>query len=251
MTVADLRRPEGVPLLVTALLKDPFAATRYWGAKGMDQVADVVVSRSLTNVQTDMVAAAEKAFASDMPAVQALPLLSMLGRVEVEKAHDVLADAVISFVQHNSAQDPVAAQVMDQVLSGLEKAYSREVRPESKARLLTAYATMCVWVMPPAAANNLMPDLNSTLERITGDRVGFLPSDDPVIQKLSLLEWVERFVRDKKIPKRPAMPPSIDQAAKDALESSAAPAPEAPIPAPAAPTQAAPAAGSGAAPAVK
>jgi hypothetical protein len=36
-----------------------------------------------------------------------------------------------------------------------------------------------------------------------------------VIQKVTLLEWVERFVRNKQIPKRPAMPPAVEAVIKD------------------------------------
>jgi hypothetical protein len=35
------------------------------------------------------------------------------------------------------------------------------------------------------------------------------------MQKLALLEWVEKFVREKKIPKRPSLPPAVEDALKD------------------------------------
>jgi hypothetical protein len=208
----------------------------------MNLAADVIAQKSLPRLEQDMSEAAEKAFETDMPIVQATMLLEMLGKFEHEKAHDVLADSVVKFVQTHSAANPVAAQGMVQAVTSLERAYTREVRPEGKARILTAYAAMCIWVSPPPALASLMPDLNASLEKITGENVKFLSSDEPVMQKLALLEWVEKLVRDKKIPKRPAMPSVIEETVKDFME---APPVVAPPTMPGAPAAAAPAAPAG------
>jgi hypothetical protein len=84
---------------------------------------------------------------------------------------------------------------------------------------------MCAAIMPPTSEPSLMSDLNASLEMITGEKVGFVATDTPVMQKLALLEWVEKFVREKKIPKRPSLPPAVEQALKDILGTGTAPAP--------------------------
>ncbi len=222
MTFAQLQRVEAVPFLCNALTKEPYPATRYWAAKGLAMAADAVAEKSLPRTESDMAEAAEKAFDMEMsPAEAAMWLLEMLGKFDHEKAHDVLADAMIKFVQHNSAGDPMAAQVMDQALApggSLVKAYNRETRADAKSHILMALATACVWVQPPTALANLMPDINASLEAITGEKVGFLVSDDPTMQKLALMEWAERLFRDKMIPKRPALPQAIEDAVKEMKE---------------------------------
>jgi hypothetical protein len=86
---------------------------------------------------------------------------------------------------------------------------------------------MCAWIMPPVADRNLMPLINASLSKITGAKVEFPDTDDPVAQKLALLEWVEKLLQDKKIAKRPTLPPAIENAVKQLKESGAA-APAAP-----------------------
>jgi hypothetical protein len=231
MAVAELRRPEGAPMLTTALLKERYATTRYWGAKGMEMMADTVVAKSLGAVEKTLVEAAEKAFQDEMPVPQATALLSMLGRFDGEKAHDVFADAVIRFVLRNSPADQAVGQSLLQVLNNLERVYVREVRPETKEHLLTAYATLCSQIMPPTGVPSLMVDLNASLEKILpGEKVGFLANTDPVMQKLALLEWVEKFLRDKKISKRPALPAMVEDIVKEVKEGGGAVAPVAPAP---------------------
>jgi hypothetical protein len=122
---------------------------------------------------------------------------------------------VIKVAMTRSASDPVIAQALGTAIKALEKAYGREVRPEAKAQLMMGYATLCVWVMPPAADPNLLASLNASLEKLTGEKVGFNANEDGVMQKLALMEWVEKLVRIKRIPKRPALPPAIEAAVKE------------------------------------
>jgi len=223
MAAADLRRIEGIPLLQTAIEKEPYAASRYWAARGLAMVADDVVAKTLPRIEAEVAESIGRALESETSTVVLLQMFDTLGRFDHEKAHDVLADGATKLVQRSSASDSVAVQIMDGAVKALQRAYAREARPEIKQHILMAYATMCVWVMPPAADPALMSDLNASIEQITGEKVGFNPAEDPVLQKLSLLEWVERFVRDKRIPKRPAMPPAVESAVKE-LKASAAPA---------------------------
>jgi hypothetical protein len=237
MAVAQLQRPEGVPFLCTALAKDPYPATRFWAARGLSLAADAVVEKNQVRTQSDMTDAAEKIFQGNVRAIEAKWLLDMLGKFDIDKAHDVLADAVVKFVQHSPANDPVTAETMDLVLKPdgpLAKAYSRESRPEAKSRILASYATVCVWLQPPTALANLMPDINASLEAITGEKIGFMISDTPQGQQLSLVEWAEKLVRDKKIAKRPALPKAVEDIVKEQKEEAIQPppAPPAPIPAP-------------------
>jgi|WetSurMetagenome_2_1015567.scaffolds.fasta_scaffold75140_1 hypothetical protein len=228
MTVAQLQRPEGIPFLCTALNKDPYPATRYWAAKGLSLVADTVADKTLVRAQADMAEAAEKAFQGDVPADEARWLLEMLGKFDLDKAHDVLADAVIRFVQTCPASDPVTAETLDTILSpggALAKAYTRDTRGEAKSHILTAFATACVWIQPPTALSSLMTDINATMETITGEKIAFMISETPQVQQLSLVEWAEKLARDKKIPKRPALPPVIEQIVKEQLQDVTPPVP--------------------------
>ena len=228
MAVAELRRLEGVAMLQEALVRDPYAASRYWAAKGLNLVADSVAEKNQPRIEQQMAEAAEKALETAPADLEVFALFEMLSKFDHEKAHDVLAAAVSQYVQKAQPSDPVSVQVMMQAIVGLERAYSREVRPEAKARILSAYAMMAAWIMPPMADTNLLPSLNASLERITGDKVAFVPTDEPVVQKLAMMEWVEKLVRDKRIPKRPPLPPVIEEAVQAYL----APGGEAVAPAP-------------------
>ena len=224
MAAAELKRPELIPMLISGLEREPWEASRYWCAKGLSMAGDVVVERNLARVQSDMADAAAKAFQVDQPDVVALQLFEMLGKFDDERWHDVLVDGVTRYVQRAPASDPIVAQSLVGVVSALERAYSREVRPEAKTRILSALATLCAWVMPPVGQPTLMARLNASLELITNDRVGFLATDEAVTQKMSLMEWVEKLFRDKRIPKRPTLPPAIEDATKSFKQSSTAPA---------------------------
>jgi len=237
MTVAGLRRLEGIPMLEEALVRDPYAASRYWAAKGLDLVADLVAEKNQPRIEQQMAESAEKALDAGPTDLAVLALFEMLSKFDHEKAHDVLADGVSQYVQRAQASDPVSVQVMMQAITGLERAYSREVRPEAKARILSAYAMMAAWIMPPLADTNLLPSLNASLEKITGDRVAFSQTDEPVVQKLAMMEWVEKLVRDKRIAKRPPLPPAIEEAVKAYLAPGGAPVAPAPSPVPPPPDQ--------------
>jgi len=225
MVVAELRRIEGIPLLQTALEKEPYPASRYWAAKGLAQVADDVVAKSLPRIEAEIAESIAKVMDAETSPVILMQMFDALGRFDNDRVHDVLADCAAKLVQRFNDSDPVAVQIMDSAAKALQKAYAREPRPEIKQHILTAFATMCVWIMPPTGDPALMPDVNGALEQITGEKVGFNPSDDPAIQKLSLLEWVEKFVKDKRIPKRPALPPAVESAVKEIKDAGAAPAP--------------------------
>jgi hypothetical protein len=214
MTVSELRAPEGVPFLAVALEKDPYPASRYWAARGLDLAADAIVEKVSVRLEQEMSAAANKAFDADIPYVEAVLLLEMLGKFDSEAAHDAMVDAVIKFVQRAPASDPIAAQAYIGAVASLKKAYAKEVRPEGKARVLTAYAWFCAWLMPPVADPSLMVALNASLEEITGEKVGYPTTADPVNEKLALMDWAEKLYRDKKIPKRPALPVVVEDAVK-------------------------------------
>jgi len=235
MTVAELRRLEGVAMLQEALVRDPYAATRIWAAKGLDLVADAVAEKNQPRIEQQMAEAAEKALETAPADLEVLALFEMLSKFDHEKAHDVLAAGASQYVERAQASDPVSVQVMMQAITGLERAYSREVRAEAKARILSAYAIMAAWIMPPMADTNLLPSLNASLERITGDKVAFVPTDEPVVQKLAMMEWVEKLVRDKRIPKRPPLPPVIEEAVKASMSPEGAAATPAPAPGPVVP----------------
>jgi len=215
MVVAELRAPEGVPLLEAALEKDPYPASRYWAARGLDLAADTIAEKGNPRLEQEMCAAAVKAFDTELSEVEAYLLLEMLGKFDQEAAHDALVDCVVKFVQQVPASDAVAAQAYVGAVASLKKAYAREVRPEGKARTLTALAWLCVWVFPPTADPSLMANLNAALKEITGEDIGYPTTADPVNEKLSLMDWVEKLYRDKKIPKRPALPAAVEETVKE------------------------------------
>lgn len=215
MVVAELRAPEGVPLLEAAMEKDPYPASRYWAARGLNLAADTIAEKGNPRLEQEMCAAVTKAFDTDLPDVEACVLLEMLGKFDQEAAHDALVDCVIKYVQQAPASNPIAVQAYIGAVTSLRKAYAREVRPEGKARVLTGFAWLCAWVLPPTADPSLMAALNASLKEITGEDVGFPPSADPVNEKLALMDWIEKLYRDKKIPKRPALPTFVEEAVKE------------------------------------
>jgi len=219
MTVAKLQRLDAIPMLRTALEKDPYPASRYWAAKGLSMVADNVVEKVVPHLEQEMAESAAKAFDAETASITLWPLFEMLGKLDHERAHDVLADGVIKVVMQTSASDPVSARMFGEAIRSLERAYGREVRPEGKTRLLTAYATLCAWLMPPIADPGLLAGLNASLEKITGEGVGFPAVGGTVLQKLALLEWVEKLVREKRIPRRPSLPPAVEASVKELTAS--------------------------------
>jgi len=215
MTVALLRTTEGVALLRTALEKDPYPASRYWAAKGLALVTPVIKEKVVPRLEAEIAESIEKVLDREISKMTLLQLMNALGQFDHERAHDVLAPAIGKVATRLSASDPVVAQILAGAVRSLERVYAREVRPEGKKAVLMAYATLCVWIIPPVADPNLMADLNASLEKITGQTVGFVATDDAVMQKLALLEWVEKLFKAKQIPQRPSMPPGIEATVKE------------------------------------
>jgi hypothetical protein len=224
MAVAELRRMEGIDILRTALEKDPYAAVRYWAAKGLAMAADVVLERNAPRIEAEIADSIAKVIDNETAGVTLYFLFEALGRFDHDKSHDALADAAAKYVMRVNAADPIASQTIDGIIKSLEKAYGLEARPDAKARVLSAYATLCAWIMPAKdEPDPLFIAINASLEKITGEKVGFVAADGAVLQKLALLEWVEKFVKEKRIPRRPSLPPAIERAAKDAAGSATAP----------------------------
>jgi len=221
MTVAQLRTLDGVTILRTVLEKDPYAASRYWAAKGLALVAPIITEQVVPRLEAEIAGSIEKVLDTETSKATLLQLLDVLGQFHHGRAHDVLAPGIGKIVTRMSASDPVVAQILARAVRSLERAYARERRPQGKSSLLMAYATLCVWIMPPVADANLMADLNASLEKITGQKAGFVATDDAVMQKLALLEWVEKLVKAKQIPKRPAMPPGIEATVKGLVAAGA------------------------------
>ncbi|MBE3069593.1 MAG: hypothetical protein IMZ66_05085 [Planctomycetes bacterium] len=219
MVVAELRSLDGIPMLRTALEKDPYQASRYWAAKGLLLVAPEIMKKVDPRKEAEISDSIEKILDSETSSLILLQAIETLGLFEHDRAHDVLATAVTRIATRWSAADAVVARMLDEAVPALEKAYAREVRPQAKTQLLTAYATLCVWLIPPLADNRLMANLNASLEKITGEKVGFVATDDDVMQKLALLEWAERLVKTKRIPKRPAMPPVVEEVVKELTDA--------------------------------
>jgi hypothetical protein len=227
MTVAELRRIEGIPLLLKALTTDQYAASRYWAAKGLDLVSSVVVERVLPRLEEEIAAGANKAFNTETNGLTLMYLFTALGRFDQETAHDVLASGAAGVSMRLKASDRMVARALVEAVRALQGAYASEVRPEGKTRVLGALVVLCAWVMPPVGDPNLMPALNASLEQITNERVGFSAGFDPVMQKVALVEWIEWLVAHKQIAKRPKLPPAVEKAvesAKRRLSVSPAPA---------------------------
>ncbi|MEA3366712.1 MAG: hypothetical protein U9R68_01210 [Planctomycetota bacterium] len=222
MTLARLQVIEAAPLLQSALA-DPYAASRYWAAKGLAMLAPKIVARVVPRLEGEIADSIEKMLQTRQQHTMVLiQLFDALGKLDHERAHDVLAAGVVQVAKGLDASDPVVRRMVSEAIRSLERAYSREVRPDAKKNLLLAYAALCAHIMPPidvspvpAGYARLMAELNASLEQITGEDVGFEASDPLALQKLALLEWVERLARTKRIPKRPEMPAAVEQAVKE------------------------------------
>jgi hypothetical protein len=223
MVAGSLKRPETVPLLLAALQKEPYAASKYWAARGLNLTADAVIENPTPRLEQDMADGVGKALEVDLPSVTEMQLFEMLGKLDHERAHDVLADSLGKFIQHETAADPIVSQILASAIPALEKAYAREVRPEAKVKILSAYAMLCAWIMPPAADPTLLFTIN-------GEKVGF-QQGEPVFEKMAMMEWVTQLVRTKKIAKLPPLPPAIEDVIKEYRGTGGA-APAAPAPAP-------------------
>jgi hypothetical protein len=223
MAVAELRRVEGLPILRAALEKDPYPAVRYGAAKGLSMAADAVLEKNTPRLEGDIADSIGKVIDTETSPVTLYYLFETLGRFDHDKAHDVLADAIGKLVARANLSDPMVSQILEGSVQSLERAWAREVRPEAKSRILSAFATICALAMAPTKdPYPLFVSLNASLEKITGEKVGFVATDDSVMQKLALLEWVEKFVKEKKIPKRPSLPPAVEEALKEGAAGGAA-----------------------------
>ncbi len=209
MAVADMERVQGVPLLVRALSDDPYPAARYLAARGLDRVAAKVVEAVEPRVEQEIAKGITGALAQTDEALTFMHLVRALGRFDHDQAHDYLASAAARAARLFDAGDPVGCQVFMAAVEGLERAFTAEIRPDAKQRILMAYAMLAAWIMPPTADQNLMPALNASLERILGEGVGFAIGQSAEMQKLALMEWVEKLVREKRIPGRPPLPPTL------------------------------------------
>ena len=221
MILARLQVIEAAPLLQSALA-DPYPASQYWAAKGLAMLAPKIVARVVPRLEGEIADSIEKMLQTRQPTMVLIQLFDALGKFDHERAHDVLAGGVVQVAKGLDASDPVVRRMVSEAIRSLERAYSREVRPDAKKNLLLAYAALCAHIMPPidvspvpAGYARLMAELNASLEQITGEDVGFESSDPLALQKLALLEWVERLARTKRIPKRPEMPAAVEQAVKD------------------------------------
>ncbi|MFO8014045.1 MAG: hypothetical protein R6X20_12160 [Phycisphaerae bacterium] len=223
MIVAGLQVLDAAPMLQQALVGDPYPASRYWAAKGLATLAPKIVQRVVPSLEREIAVSIEKALQKPQPVMVLMPLFEALGTFDHEQAHDVLADGLIAKAGDLDMSDPLVQKMVSDVIGSLERAYSREVRPEAKKRLLLAYATLCTHIMPPprvpdapppAGYGRVMAELNASLEKVTGEDVGFESTEPLPLQQLALLEWVERLARTKRIDARPKMPAEVEEAVK-------------------------------------
>ena len=260
MAVAGLGRTDGIGLLQKVLTGDPYPATRYWAAKGLSDAAAAIRAEGLIRAEQEVARSIGAGLQNESDPMTLFYLFNTLGQFDHEEAHDVLAQGVTKMAVLVDGSDAAGTLALGEMIKAVEKAYTSDGRAEAKTRLLSAYAALCGAITPPLSDPMLMAALNASLEKITGESVGFKATDKPEMQKLALLEWVERLVRTKKIPARPALPPAVDRAVKEAMGIAPEPEPtpkkppaKAPEKAPAKVPQeaAAPAAEGGPAPAAK
>ncbi len=222
MAAADLRRVEGIPFLLKVLTTDEFSSVRYLAAKGLSEVAPVVVERGATRAEQAMAEGIQRGVQGESNALTFFHLFEALGPLDHEDAHDALALAAGRAAMAISAAEPMGSRALEASVTALERSYKTDVRPAGKQRTLMAYAFLCAWVKhdPPPADPDLMGKLHASLTRLTGEEVEFSPAMGPLMQKLALLEWVERLVATRRIPRRPALPPAVERAVKAAVGSS-------------------------------
>jgi len=223
MVLAGLETLQAAPLLQSALVDDPYPASRYWAAKGLAMLAPKIVQQVVPTLEREIATAIEKALQKPHSPAVLMQLFAALGTFDHEKAHDILAAGVVDKAGGMDMSDPVVQKMVSDIVTALERVYSREVRPDAKKTMLLACATLCTHIMPPppvpdepppAGYGRLMVQLNASLEKITGEDVGFQSTESLAIQHLSMLEWVERLARTKQIPRRPAMPAEVEEAVK-------------------------------------
>jgi hypothetical protein len=224
MTLAGLQVLEAAPLLQKALTDDPYEASRYWAAKGLAELAPKIVQRVVPSLEREIAVTIRQALQKPQPVMVLMPIFQALGVFDHEEANDVLAEGLIQVAPRLDMSKPLVRKIVSDAIKSLERAYSREVRPDAKKQLLLAYATLCTHVLPPppqpdtpppAGYDRIMAELNASLEKITGEDVGFDSTESLPLQQLSLLEWVERLVKTQRISKRPAMPEAVEKAVQE------------------------------------
>jgi len=221
MTAADLDRTEAAPFLVKVLDNDPYQSTRYLAAAGLARISRRAASEGLTRVEETITGGIRKVFDTEKNGLTFYWLFEALSHFDLEQSHDVLCFGAGVAATRLQASDPVDCRALESAVRALEQAYGTEVRADGKERILTAYAVLCAWIMPPTADPNLMPTLNASLEKGTKQSVNFPPpGQDEVMQKLALLDWVEKLVREKRIPKRPALPAAIENTVRAVKQES-------------------------------
>jgi len=221
MTLVGLQVLETAPLLESALAEDPYPASRYWAAKGLARLAPKILQGGGPRMEGRIGETIGKVLQQGQPTPVLMQLFEVLGAFDHPRVHDALAEGTVKAAKGLDASDPLARRMVSEVIPALERAYSREVRPEAKQALLLAYAALCTHIMPPldvsppaAGYSRLMAELNAALSKITGEDVGFDSTDPLPLQQLALLEWVERLVRTKRISRRPEMPAAVEEAVK-------------------------------------
>ncbi|MBL7140149.1 MAG: hypothetical protein ISS74_04500 [Planctomycetes bacterium] len=214
MVAAQLGLLDAAPLLRSSLENDPYPASQYWAARGLALLAPKIVESVAPRLEAEIADSIKKVLKPQTSPFVLAQLFDALGRFDHEQAHDVLADGAVFLVKTTNAAEPVIARLQSDVIKSVERAYEHEVRPEAKQGLLFALVTMCAWLEPAEDDPRLTTELNATLMKLTGADAGYSPRDPPRLQKLALMEWIERLIRDKRITKRPDLPPAIEEAVK-------------------------------------
>lgn len=221
MAVAELRRLAGVSFLLEVLTTDDHAAARYLAAKGLDAVAPRVVEQGATRAEQAIAKGIQRAVSTETSSLTFYHLFQTLGQLDHQEAHNALALAVGRAAMAFPASDPTGSRAFEAAIRALERSYKNDVRPAGRQRTLMAYAFLCTWIGhdPPPADPDLMGKLHASLTELTGEEVEFSPGMDPLMQKLALLDWVEKLIETDRIPRRPALPPAVQRAVEAATGS--------------------------------
>jgi len=223
MTLAGLQAVEAAPLLQSALENDSYEASRYWAAKGLAMLAPKIRERVMPRLEAQIADTIQKVFQTETSSMVLFQLFETLGEFDHERAHDVLAEGFIRVAKTANLSDPVVSRLLLEGIRTMERAYEREVRPEAKQQLLVGLATLSVRVTVPTVDPRVLAALNAAFEKLLGEDRGFNRSDPPELQKLALLEWVERLVQTNQIPERPEMPGAVEEAVEAETSTGSAP----------------------------
>jgi len=223
MVAAQLGQLDAVPLLRSALEVDPYPASRYWAARGLAMLAPKIVEGVVPRLEAEIAESIQKVLKPGISPLILAPLFEALGQFDHEQAHDVLAEGAVFLAQNTNPSGPVLEHLWSNAIKSLSRAYEHEVRPEAKQRLLYGLATLCTYAEPTPGNPRLGVELNAALMQLTGTDVGYSPRDAAVLQKLALMDWVERLIRDKRITKRPPLPQVMEEAVRREVAPGAAP----------------------------